>query len=115
MQPDDFRSIGASTATFAAVGIVGAFVWRRGYYRAVDWRRSVAPVFAAIAMLAFTGMAGENIDVDRARDGFCGRALCGVGAAAFDIRRIRALGQCLCGAIALAVVVFAWALAGGAV
>ena len=75
VQPEDFRSIGASTATFAAVGIVGAFVWRRGYYRAVDWRRSVAPVFAAIAMLAFTGMARREHRRDRTRDGFCGRTL----------------------------------------
>ena len=115
VQPDDFRSIGASTATFAAVGIVGAFVWQRGYYRAVDWRRSVAPVFAAIAMLAFTGMAGENTDVIAHVMGFAAGLFCGVGAAAFDIRRIGTRGQCLCGAVALALVAFAWALAGGAV
>ena len=32
-RPDEFRSLGASTATFAAVGLIAAFVWRRGYFR----------------------------------------------------------------------------------
>ena len=112
LQPEDFRSIGASTATFAAVGIVGAFVWRRGYYRAVDWRRSVAPVFAAIAMLAFTGMGGENTDVVAHVMGFAAGLLCGVGAAAFDVRQMPRWGQWCCGSAALALVVGAWTLAG---
>lgn len=112
VQSDDFRSIGASTATFAAVAIVGAFVWRRGYYRAVDWRRSVAPVFAAIAMLAFTGMAGENTDVIAHVMGFAAGLCCGVGAAAFDIQRIPRWGQWCCGVAAIAMVAGGWALAG---
>ncbi len=112
IQPDDFRSIGASTATFAAVGIVGAFVWRRGYYRAIDWRRSVAPIFAAIAMLAFTGMGGENTDIVAHLMGFTAGLCCGIGAAAFDIRRIRMWAQWLCGIGALSIIAGAWTLAG---
>jgi membrane associated rhomboid family serine protease len=112
IQPAEFRSIGASTATFAAVGIVGAFVWRRGYYRAVDWQRSVAPIFAAIAMLAFTGMAGENTDVVAHVMGFAAGVACGAGAAAFDIRRVGTKGQWVCGVLALSIVVGAWTLAG---
>jgi len=112
LQPEEFRSIGASTATFAAVAIVGAFVWRRGYYRAVDWRRSVAPVFAAIAMLAFTGLAGENTDVVAHVMGFLSGLGCGIVAAGFEIRRIPRWGQWCCGAAAIAIVAGAWALAG---
>ena len=112
IQPDDFRAIGASTATFAAVGIVGAFVWRRGYYHAIDWRRSVAPIFAAIAMLAFTGMAGENTDVVAHVMGFAAGLCCGVGAAAFDIGRIGMWRQRLCGIAAISTVAMAWTVAG---
>jgi membrane associated rhomboid family serine protease len=115
IQADDFRSIGASTATFAAVGIVGAFVWRRGYYRAIDWRRSLAPIFAAIAMLAYTGMAGENIDVIAHVMGFASGLCCGVIAAGFDIRRFGAFAQTACGIAAVSGVAFAWAMAGHSV
>jgi membrane associated rhomboid family serine protease len=112
IQSEEFRSIGASTATFASVGIVGAFVWRRGYYRAVDLRRSLAPIFAAIALLAYTGVTGENIDVVAHLMGFAAGICCGIGAAGFDIRRIGIAGQLLCGLGAVAIVATAWSLAG---
>ncbi len=111
-QASDFRSIGASTATFASIAIVGAFVWRRGYYRTLDWRRSFAPIFAALALLAFTGIEGENIDVVAHVAGFAVGLLCGLVAAPFDLRRIGAFGQTLCGAAAVALLVAAWTLAG---
>jgi hypothetical protein len=47
-------------ATFASIGLVGSFVWRRGYYRTTDWRRSFAPIFAALALLAYTGSAVKH-------------------------------------------------------
>ena len=112
VQASDFRSIGASTATFAAIGIVGAFVWRRGYYQAVDWRRSLAPIFAAIALLAFTGIEGENIDIVAHVMGLAAGLCAGAIAAGFDIRRIGVWRQRLCGAAAIAGVAFAWTLAG---
>ncbi len=112
IQADDFRAIGASTATFGAVGLVGAFVWRRGYYRAIDWRRSLAPIFAALAMLAFTGLAGENTDVVAHLMGFAAGLGCGAVSAGFDIRRLGSIWQLLCGASAISLVASAWALAG---
>ena len=113
-QASDFRSIGASTATFASIAIVGAFVWRRGYYRTLDWRRSFAPIFAALALLAFTGIEGENIDVVAHLAGFAVGLLCGFVAAPFDLRRLGAFGQTICGFAAVALVVTSWMLAGGA-
>ena len=112
LQAADFHSIGASTATFGSIGLVGAFVWRRGYYRALDWRRSVAPLFAAVALLAFLGIEGENIDVVAHLAGFAAGVVCGVAAAAFDIRRLGTAGQILCGLAAVVVVASAWLLAG---
>lgn len=63
LQPDSFRALGASTATFAALGLVPAFGWRRGYFRGRGWVRGFAPMFGAIALLSYTGFGGENIDV----------------------------------------------------
>jgi membrane associated rhomboid family serine protease len=112
LQPDPFRSIGASTATFAALGLVAAFVWRRGHYRGSSLRRSFAPIFAGIAMLAFTGVGSERTDIFAHFFGFG----CGVGfgmmAAQFDLARLGRSGQWLAGGCALLIVAGAWVLAG---
>jgi rhomboid protease GluP len=111
VQPDDFRSIGASTATFAAVGLVGGLVWRRGYYRASDWRRSFAPIFATIALLAYTGIGDERTDVVAHVTGLTTGLGCGIVAAGFDIRRLGVLGQYCAGAVVVGLVALAWWLA----
>jgi membrane associated rhomboid family serine protease len=116
LQADRFASLGASTATFAAVGLVGAWLWRRGGRRAFGWRRSLAPLFAAFALLAFTGVGGEDrsVDVGAHFAGFACGALLGTAAGRFDPRRLGVLGQAACAALAIAVVVVGWlrALAG---
>ena len=112
LQPDVFRSIGASTATFAALGLVAAFVWRRGHYRGSSLRRSFAPIFAGIAMLAFTGVGSERTDIFAHFFGFgCGVAF-GIVAAQFDLARLGRSGQWLAGAAVLALVASSWILAG---
>jgi membrane associated rhomboid family serine protease len=116
VQPDGFRSIGASTATFAALGLVGAFVWRCGYFRrGGNWRRNFAPIFAGIAMLAYTGMGGDNTDILAHVFGFAAGVFCGVIAASFRPARLGPAGQGLAGATALLVLGVAWYLAGTAV
>jgi hypothetical protein len=110
-QTEDIRSIGASTATFASIGLVGSFVWRRGYYRTTDWRRSFAPMFAALALLAYTGFGGENTDIVAHVMGLATGLCCGFVAAGFDLRRIGPMGQWCAGAAALMLVAFAWRLA----
>ncbi len=112
LQAADFHSIGASTATFGSIGLVGAFVWRRGYYRTLDWRRSVAPLFAAIALLALTGIEGENVDIVAHIAGLSVGIACGAAVASFDVTRLGAACQLLCGAAALGTVASAWLLAG---
>ena len=71
VRQSDFSSIGASTATFAALGLAAGFAWRSGYFRALArgrgtsgaWRRASAPVFAAVAFFAYTGIGDERTDV----------------------------------------------------
>ncbi len=113
-QPE-FRSLGASTATFASLSLVGAFVWRRGYLRGWDWRRRFAPVFGGVALLVYTGFGGGNTDVVAHVSGFGVGLLLGLALGGIDVRRLGRGLQVLCGSAALAVVAWAWYLAGTAI
>ena len=93
MRPDDFSSIGASTATFAALALGCGFVWRKGYFRGRGWRRAFAPIFAGLAMLSFTGMGGERTDVLAHVTGFFAGLGLGLLAASWDLDRLGPRGQ----------------------
>jgi membrane associated rhomboid family serine protease len=114
VQQPGFRSVGASTATFASLALVGAFVWQRGYVRGWDWRRRFAPVFGGVALLAYTGFGGANTDVTAHVTGFCCGLALGLAAGQFDLRRLGPGGQRLCGLAAVSLVLLAWRLAGTA-
>jgi rhomboid protease GluP len=75
LQAAEHRAVGASTAVFAALGLLSAYVWRRGYLRTLSWPRRLAPVVAGIALLAYTGTGDENTDVVAHLTGFA----CGFG------------------------------------
>lgn len=67
------RSIGASTAVFAALGLVSGFVWRGRLMAQDRWPYRWGPVVGGIALLAFTGTGTENTDVGAHLAGFaCG-------------------------------------------
>lgn len=108
LQGDAFTSIGASTATFGALGMVGAFLWQRAGHRAFGLRRSLAPLFAAFALLAFTGVGGENTDVMGHFTGFGAGVLLGLIAAVFNPEALGETRQRWCGISALALVAGAW-------
>jgi len=55
IQPAGHRAIGASTAVFAALGLLAAYTWRKGFLAYTPWKVRIAPVIAGIALLAFTG------------------------------------------------------------
>lgn len=110
-QGDSFRSLGASTATFAALGLLAAVVWRRGYFTNTDWRRSFAPMFAAIALVAFTGIGDVNTDVAAHLFGFgCGLAF-GFASASLPFTWLNRTTQWLAGGLTLGVIAIAWWLA----
>ena len=114
IQDVGFRSVGASTATFAALSVAGAFVWRRGYLKGWDWRRRFAPVFGGIALLAYTGFGGGDTDVMAHVTGFASGLVLGLLAGGFDVRRLGFSGQVLCGTAAVTILVWAWLRAGAA-
>jgi membrane associated rhomboid family serine protease len=111
LQGPDHRSLGASTAVFAALGMLVAYTWRRGFWRATPWRARIAPIVAGLGLLAFTGTGGENTDLGAHLFGFCvgfggGLALArGLTADWLGNRRL----QASCAAAALIAVVAAWA------
>jgi membrane associated rhomboid family serine protease len=69
------KSIGASTAVFAALGITAGFVWRAKLMSQERWSYRIAPVVGGLALLMYTGTGGDNTDVGAHLMGFvCGFA-----------------------------------------
>jgi membrane associated rhomboid family serine protease len=63
LQPDGHRSLGASTAVFAALGLLAALQWRRRARRRAGGLRRWTPVVAALLLLGYLGASGERVDV----------------------------------------------------
>ena len=105
-------SIGASTAVFGAVGMLGGLAMakrRKAVQR--GRRRAWIPIAAALGLLAILGTGGGRVDVLAHLFGFSFGAVLGVFVAylAPDPPRLRA--QWSWGAVALAVVIWCWTLA----
>ncbi len=111
VQPEQFRAIGASTATFAALGIVPAFGWRRGFFRGRGFKRGFAPIFGAIALLAFTGFGAENVDVLGHLFGFAAGIGMGLLVAHIKLEKISLADQQRAGAAAFLILGTAWLFA----
>jgi membrane associated rhomboid family serine protease len=105
------RSIGASTAVFATLGLLAGYVWR-GQLMAQDrWSTRFGPVIGGLALLMFTGTGDENTDIGAHLLGFvCGF---GTGMLLTMIGRMPAPPrvQVISGAMALGVVFIAWLVA----
>lgn len=105
------RSLGASTAVFAALGLLAGYVWR-GQLMAQDrWSTRYGPVIGGLALLMFTGTGDENTDIGAHLLGFvCGF---GTGMLLTMIGKMPAppRTQRVAGAAALAIVATAWLVA----
>ena len=106
------RSIGASTAVFAALGLLATFTWRRGYLRGTPWRARIAPIVASLGLLAFTGTGGENTDLGAHLFGFIAGLGSGLALAQLApiewLRNVRV--QRVAGVAAALMLVAAWAV-----
>jgi len=111
VQPPGHLAIGASTAVFAALGLLAAYTWRRGAYRGTGWRARAAPLTAALGLLAFTGTGGGtvggNVDVIAHLTGFIAGIVLGVLLAATPVPRDRR-AQIWAGAAGVTALVGAW-------
>ncbi len=69
------RSIGASTAVFAALGLTAGFVWQAKLMSQERWSYRIAPIVGGLALLMYTGTGDDNTDIGAHLMGFvCGFA-----------------------------------------
>ena len=105
------RSIGASTAVFAALGIVAGYVWQGKLMSQDRWSNRYGPVVGGLALLMYTGTGGPNTDIGAHLLGF----ICGFGAGMILIRfgfdQDARRSQVVAGAVALGLVTSSWVIA----
>jgi len=105
------RSIGASTAVFAALGLVAGYVWFGKLMSQERWSTRFGPIVGGLALLMYTGTGGENTDIGAHLLGF----VCGFGAGLVLIRLGKlpqdARTQLFAGASAFGLIFFGWAIA----
>ena len=105
------RAIGASTAVFAALGLVSGFVWRAKLMAQDRWPLRLGPIVGGIALLAYTGTGDANTDIGAHLAGFVCGFLCGMLltlAAGYLKHKPVQIGS---GIAAVSMVVLAWLVA----
>lgn len=107
-------AVGASTAVFAALGLIAAYVWRRRGALQLRWAVRWAPIVVAAILLAWTGSGGGRTDVVAHLTGF----LAGIALGAYYGSHtpgimLGARSQWLLGLGAFALVAVTWAIALG--
>lgn len=111
IQPSGHLAIGASTAVFAALGLLAAYTHRRGFLKQTSWKARAAPITAAIGLLAFlgTGGGGEsgNVDIIAHLTGFIAGLAVGVLLAMGTLPR-RPHAQIYAAGLAAGVLISAW-------
>ncbi len=112
VQRASHSSIGASTAVFAALGSLSAWLWLGRRLDQTGWARRSAPLVGAIILLAWLGTGDERTDVVAHLTGFIAGFVPG-GILGLKVRTIRTSvrREVLFGGSAVFVIVAAWALA----
>ena len=105
------RSIGASTAVFAALGLVAGFVWRGRFMAQDRWSYRYGPIVGGLALLMFTGTGGPNTDIGAHLLGFVSGFLTGMFLIAMGPLPSDKRAQMVAGGLALALVVTSWVVA----
>ena len=105
------RAIGASTAVFAALGLVSGFVWRSKLMAQEKWAWRIGPIVGGLALLAYTGTGGPNTDVGAHLAGF----VCGFASGSFLSRMpnlsVSGRLQMTSGLLAIILLCIAWIIA----
>lgn len=112
--PEQQRSIGASTAVFAALGILSAYAWTLETATNLRWAKRLGPLIAGVILLGFLGAGGERTDVVAHITGFASGGVIGVlfGKTREQRFESRTL-QLLAGGFAIATIGVAWLFALG--
>lgn len=105
-------SVGASTAVFAALGILAAYVWWRRPHMQASRLSRWAPLVGGVVLLGYLGTGGARTDVLAHVTGFLSGVLLGALYGKLGDRVVLAAKvQFLLGMGALAVLALAWTLA----
>jgi rhomboid protease GluP len=105
-------SIGASTAVFAALGLLGAYLWTGRRLIHDSWARRWTPVVGAIVLLAWLGTGDERTDIVAHLTGFlAGFAIGAVLGRVVNPRQSDSRRQGVFGGVALLSVLLAWLFA----
>jgi membrane associated rhomboid family serine protease len=107
--PPTHRAVGASTAVFAALGLLAAYGWVERYHVPQPWAFRWGPLVAGVILLGWAGSQGENTDVFAHIAGFSVASLLGALAALPLVRTpLQRIPQWLGGLIALGSIALAW-------
>ena len=104
-------SVGASTAIFGAVGLLGSLGTTRRRRSALSRWRAWLPLAAALALLGMLGSSGLRVDVWAHFFGLLVGAVLGI---LIGLVAPRAPGLCIqwaCGTAAVAVIIYCWTVA----
>ncbi len=112
IQTPPHNAIGASTAVFAALGIVAAHTWWTRHNRLYRGIRRWMPIIGGLMLLSLLGGPGERIDVTSHITGFISGACFGAFYGKFGSRlRLKDAYQTALGIAAVVIVLFAWLIA----
>ena len=105
------RSIGASTAVFAALGMLSGFVWRAKLMAQERWAWRLGPIVGGLALLAYTGTGDENTDVGAHLAGFVCGFVAGILMSAWSGIGAKWRLQIAAGIVTAAILADAWLVA----
>ncbi len=105
------RAIGASTAVFAALGLVSGYVWRGKLMAQDRWPYRVGPIVGGAALLMYTGTGGPNTDVGAHLMGFLAGLTAGVALSPIRHRLVNDRWQNRSAILTLALIAAAWVAA----
>ncbi|HYJ13907.1 MAG TPA: rhomboid family intramembrane serine protease [Candidatus Limnocylindria bacterium] len=104
-------SVGASTAVFGAVGLLGSLGLSRRRRNALSGWRAWLPVAAALALLGMLGSSGQRVDIWAHLFGLLAGAVIGLPLGLVKPRATELRLQWTCGMVSLALLVYCWILA----
>jgi membrane associated rhomboid family serine protease len=104
-------AVGASTAVFGAVGLLGSLAMTRRRHRPFDRWRAWLPAGAALALLGMLGSSGQRVDIWAHLFGLLAGGALGILIAWVTPRAPDWRIQWVCGAAAVATLLYCWTVA----
>jgi rhomboid protease GluP len=111
IRPSGHTSVGASTAVFAAVGLLVVHAWRGGRAVRTSLMERWAPIVGGVLLLSFLGTGGGRTDVAAHVLGFLSGGILGAVFLRLFRSSVTARVQTWWAAATLLLLVMAWALA----